>query len=62
MQADVGLAVGGEVLDRALERRGDLVERVQVGALRALGREHRHAQLDRQALIARLAPLGEHLR
>ena len=62
VQAHVGLAVGGEVLERALERRRELVERVEVGAVGALGGEHRDAHLDREALVAGLAPLREQLR
>ena len=60
MQADVGLAVGGEVLERLLERRRDRVERRERGRVGALGGQHRDAQLDGEALVADLAPFREH--
>ena len=50
--------VRGEVFERALERDRDLVERVEICPLGTLCREHGHPELDRQALVARLPPLG----
>ena len=61
VQADVGLPVGREVLDRVLERRADFVEGEQRRLAGALGGQHRrHAELHRQALVADVAPFGEH--
>ncbi len=62
MQADVGLPVDGEVLQRVLERDDELVEPLEVRRLRAFGSQHRHAELDRHPLVAGLAPAREHLR
>ena len=62
VEAHVGLPVGREVAraGRPSRRRARPAARARRGA-RALGGEHRDAELDRQPRVARVAPAREHL-
>ena len=59
VEADVGLAVGGEVVERGVHRRDLPVERVDAPAVGALGGQQRDAELDGQARVERVPPARE---
>ena len=59
VEAHVGLAVGGEVVEQVVDRVDHLGQRVDLLGACALGGEHGDAELDRQAPVAHVAPLGE---